>query len=192
MSDNLKQKRNAGVCDGSRLSRIKVLLLMVLVLGLMTGCGTSKGHRKHKSGKIAHTEIVIPSGLTRDRELLVKEAETWIGAPYRYAGSDKKEGTDCSGMVLRIYEDVLGIKLPRNSAKQAEFCRKLKKGKVRSGDLVFFATGKDPDRISHVGIMVNDEDFIHASTSKGVVISKVTTPYYQRVFMMYGRPPGID
>jgi len=58
---------------------------------------------------------------------------------------------------------------------------------VRAGDLVFFATGKDKNRVSHVGIMIDDVKFIHASTKKGVVVSEVTAPYYERTFMMYGR-----
>ena len=90
---------------------------------------------------------------------------------------------------MKVYEDVAGWKLPRNSAKQAEFCDRLKEEDVEPGDLVFFATGKDPDKVSHVGIMLDEENFIHASTSKGVVISKVTSNYYIRTFMMYGRIP---
>lgn len=173
-----------------RLLRLPSLLATVISLLIMTGaCGSSRkvtrGHHGHRGGH--RTEVRIPSDISADRKAVVKEAQTWVGAPYRYAGDDKKKGTDCSGMVLRIYEDVLGIKLPRNSAKQAEFCKRLKARDVKPGDLVFFATGKDPDCISHVGIMLNDDDFVHASTSKGVVISQVSTPYYQRTFKMYGR-----
>lgn len=118
---------------------------------------------------------------------IANEALTWLGTPYAYASSEKGVGTDCSGMVMQIYNDVAGHKIPRNSAKQAEFCRALKPEDVQIGDLVFFATGKDPDRISHVGIMLDEESFIHASTSKGVVISKITTPYYTRTFKGFGR-----
>ena len=92
-------------------------------------------------------------------------------------------------MVISVYEKIAKKKLPRNSAKQAEFCKKLKKHDVRPGDLVFFATGKDKNKISHVGIMVDDVRFVHASTQKGVLISDMETPYYQRTFKMYGRVP---
>ncbi len=114
----------------------------------------------------------------------------WLGTPYAYAKSDKGDGTDCSGMVLQVYLSICDIKLPRNSAKQAEFCKKIEPDDVKVGDLVFFATGKDPDKISHVGIMIDDVSFIHASTSKGVVISRIDTPYYIRTFKMFGRVPG--
>jgi lipoprotein Spr len=94
-------------------------------------------------------------------------------------------------MVLQVYLDALGIKLPRNSAEQAAFCTPISLRKVLPGDLVFFATGKDAARISHVGIMLDYENFIHVSTSKGAVISKITTPYYVRTFMGFGRVPTL-
>lgn len=118
---------------------------------------------------------------------LVEEAYSWIGTPYRYGASEKGHGTDCSGMVLKVYENVTGIKIPRNSKKQAEFCRKIDHKEVRPGDLVFFATGKSATTISHVGIMVDKNRFVHSSTKKGVIESEVTTPYYVRTFIMYGR-----
>ena len=78
-------------------------------------------------------------------------------------------------------------KIPRNSAKQAEFCYKLDTNKVETGDLVFFATGKDPKKVSHVGIVVDDNRFVHASSSKGVVVSQLTQPYYQQRLLMFGQ-----
>lgn len=129
--------------------------------------------------------------LSKSRQQLIEEAQTWIGTPYKYAESSKHKGSDCSGMVLSVYLDALGIKLPRNSAAQAEFCTPVGLRQVLPGDLVFFATGKDPDRVSHVGIMLDYENFIHVSTSKGVVISKITTPYYTRTIMGFGKVPGV-
>ncbi len=114
---------------------------------------------------------------------------TWIGTPYAYGRNDKQKGTDCSGMVLSVYLDAEDIKLPRNSAKQAEFCKKISAEKVIPGDLVFFATGNDPDKISHVGIMIDEVNFVHASTKKGVVVSRIDTPYYIRTLKMFGRVP---
>lgn len=129
--------------------------------------------------------------LSRSRRMLIEEAQTWIGTPYKYACAEKYAGADCSGMVLRVYLDVLGIKLPRNSAQQADFCKPMKLREILPGDLVFFATGKDTSKVSHVGIMLDYENFIHMSTSKGAVISKITTPYYTSRFMGFGRVPGV-
>lgn len=54
---------------------------------------------------------------------------------------------------------------------------------------MFFATGHDPEKISHVGIMIDDVCFVHASTKKGVIVSRIDTPYYIRTFIMFGRVP---
>lgn len=140
-------------------------------------------------------ELTIRKGAMKEDRgncRIVEEAMTWIGTPYAYAKNDKTEGTDCSGMVLTVYEEVLGKKLPRNSAKQAEFCIPLDPGEVVIGDLVFFATGKDPDKISHVGIMIDEVNFVHASSKRGVVVSRIDTPYYIRTFKMFGRVPDKD
>lgn len=165
--------------------QIVMILSFVMFTLLTTGCHSSK-----KSGKgraEVKVETIKTGKLKGLDKKIVEESLTWVGTPYKYAGSDKGKGTDCSGLVLKVYEDVVGVKLPRNSGKQAEFCKKIGKKSVKAGDLVFFATGKDKKKISHVGIMIDDVQFVHASTRKGVIVSEVTTPYYQRTFMMYGR-----
>ncbi len=139
-----------------------------------------KGHDKNDNAEI---------GLSKTSKKIVKEAKGWLGTPYGYGRAEKGVACDCSGMVMSVYEKVTGTKLPRNSAKQQEFCKKLKKKDVKVGDLCFFATGKDPDKVSHVGIMIDEKNFIHASSSKGVVISDITQPYYVRTFKGYGRVP---
>ncbi len=124
---------------------------------------------------------------SKANKLLKEECESWIGTPYKYGGNDR-DGIDCSGLVLQIYLKVYDIKLPRTSLMQSEFCKEIKPGKIKVGDLVFFATGHDINRISHVGLMLDEENFIHSSSKKGVVISSLNTPYYQRTFKMFGRP----
>lgn len=163
------------------------LFLSLLVILPLTGCHSSKkaSGGKHKP----KVETVIVKKLKGEERRIVEEALTWRGTPYKYGASEKGKGTDCSGLVLSVYEKVTKKKLPRNSAKQAEFCKKIKKHDVRPGDLCFFATGKDKNKISHVGIMIDDDRFVHASTQKGVLISEISTPYYQRTFKMYGRVP---
>lgn len=161
------------------------LIFLFWVLASMTSCRSAK---QSVVGGVRHpNEIVRLHKGDALHKAIASEACTWLGTPYAYARSEKGVGTDCSGMVMQIYDEVAGRKIPRNSARQAEFCKKLKPEEVETGDLVFFATGKDPDRISHVGIMLDEESFIHASTSKGVVISKINTPYYTRTFKGFGR-----
>lgn len=125
--------------------------------------------------------------LSGGRRLLVEEASGWLGTPYLFGGDDKENGTDCSGLVMHVVENALNLRLPRNSAKQAEFCREISVTEVGGGDLVFFATGSDPNYISHVGLMLDNEKFVHASTSKGVIITSINSPYYQDRLVMFGR-----
>lgn len=120
---------------------------------------------------------------------IAEESLTWIGTPYGYGRSEKGIATDCSGLVLVVYDLIAEIKLPRNSAQQADFCDDLKEKEIKPGDLVFFATGKDQKKVSHVGVMIDSEKFVHASSSKGVILSEMSTPYYRRKFIKYGRVP---
>lgn len=170
-----------------------IFLVSVLALGLLPSCHSSKKAKEGfyqsqidrlgggKKGSLPFDRTASPQ-----RRKIAEEAYTWLGTPYAYAHAEKGVATDCSGMVLMVYEKVTGLKLPRNSAKQAEFCKPIKKKNLQIGDLVFFATGKDPDKISHVGIMVDDSNFIHASASKGVVVSDITQPYYVRTLRAFG------
>lgn len=159
------------------------------MLTLLASCRSSQVAGGH--GEVSdNPESGVHIGkITDTQHHIIEEAYTWLGTPYRYAGVDKGSGVDCSGMVMKVYETVTGEKIPRNSAKQAEFCSRLDAGEVDAGDLIFFATGSDPEKVSHVGIIIDNENFIHASSSKGVVVSKYTAPYYKRTFMMFGRVP---
>lgn len=139
--------------------------------------------KEHSNGTEKPTDI-------EGRSVLIQEAYSWIGTPYKYASAEKGCGTDCSGLVMKVYQSAIGYTLPRNSAKQAEFCEPVSDEEVAEGDLVFFATGSNPTEVSHVGIMVDNIKFIHASSSKGVVESKLTNPYYRRTFLRYGRVPS--
>lgn len=162
----------------------------LLSLLAIVSCGSHKetiGSYGAKKGSVTVETSINLRNANRLQRRIVEEAMDWMGTPYGYGRSDKGEATDCSGMVLAVYRDVAGLMLPRNSAQQADFSSTVEKEEVTAGDLVFFATGKDADRISHVGIMLDCNRFIHASSTKGVVISSVLSPYYVRTFKKYGR-----
>lgn len=166
----------------------RLQIVVIAVLGLvMVSCHTGRKAAPTEKVTVDNT-IHVGHGTGKQRKI-IDEALTWVGTPYKYAGVEKGKGVDCSGMVMQVYLDVTGRKLPRNSAKQAEFCDSLSAEEVAMGDLVFFATGKDPLKVSHVGIVIDNDSFIHASSSKGVVVSKFNNPYYQQKFRMFGRIP---
>ena len=171
----------------------------LFLLGTATSCHS---HKKAKDNDRIKIEDTIDRGKKgkkkKDkkesglRKKIAEEAKTWVGTPYKYAHSEKGRATDCSGLVVVVYQKIADIKLPRNSAQQADFCNDIKEKDVRTGDLVFFATGSDRRKVSHVGVMIDDCQFVHASGSKGVIISEMTTPYYRRNLIKFGRVPGLD
>lgn len=175
---------------GSFIRAVAAMVCIFMLAGGVTSCKSHKSVKGHRDLGEAPVEETIRIGKgDKTGKRIVEEALTWLGTPYRYAGAEKGEGTDCSGMVMKVYETTTGCKIPRNSAKQAEYCESVEPDKASSGDLVFFATGKDIRKVSHVGIVINEEDFIHASSSKGVVVSKIHSPYFEKRLKMFGRVP---
>lgn len=163
--------------------------LLMAVLAISGGC---KSHKKTVRNTFTPQEEIIiereaESSLKGEELRVIEEAFEWMNTPYVYGGEEKGKGTDCSGMVMVIYEKTIGCKLPRISYKQAEFCEEINEHHVKPGDLVFFITNSG-NRINHVGIMIDDKKFIHAS-SHGVVISTMEGDYYKAHFQKYGRVP---
>jgi lipoprotein Spr len=122
------------------------------------------------------TEILNP--------VLYETIENWLGTPYRYAGNTL-QGIDCSGFVNKIYENVYCSLLSGNSASLFKKVKHLPKDKLREGDLVFFRINRR--NISHVGVYLGNNRFVHASRSSGVIISSLDSPYYKKYFVKGGR-----
>ncbi|MBD7971170.1 C40 family peptidase [Paenibacillus gallinarum] len=108
-----------------------------------------------------------------------KVIESVQGTDYKYGGTTLS-GFDCSGFTMYVFEK-LGIELPRQSGSQFNMGKEVSRSDIRTGDLVFFNTsGKG---VSHVGIFVGDGKFAHASSSKGVTISKLDENYYAKRYV---------
>ena len=120
---------------------------------------------------------------------LIQEAQSWIGTKYRYGGNDRN-GVDCSGFVLQVFNHALGIKLPRTSTLQHQFCDSISRSMLQPGDLLFF-TVRGGRKVGHVGIYIGDDKMIHASTSRGVIISSISQRYYTDNFYGAGRVKAI-
>jgi len=116
---------------------------------------------------------------------LYQEINSWIGAPYRYSG-EGMSGIDCSGFVSCIYRKVFEQPLAASSKDIfKENVVPIKKSELKEGDLVFFKIRKKS--VSHVGIYLGENLFVHASTKLGVVISSLTEAYYAKYFYKGGR-----
>lgn len=170
-----------------RLS-VMIYATVFLLMLVLSGCHSSRRASGKGGGKDAPT-VVLPKDMAddmrSDQKLLVEEALKWLGTPYRYGGTSRS-GTDCSGMTMQVYGKALGIKLPRSSREQQKFCKSIKKSSLDAGDLIFFSTGRDKTRVSHVGMYIGDSKFIHASGSRGVIVSDINERYYVRNYHSSG------
>ena len=161
-----------------------LLLLLPILLG---SCRTSAPAYNYQELAKASIRLGIDIDM-EDNHALYVESSNWLGVPYR-GGGNSKRGVDCSGLTSAIYKKVYQKNLERNSDDQRKKdCRKVKKGKLKEGDLVFFHNGRKKKRATHVGIYLKNRKFIHASTSQGVVISRLDEEYWKKHWLSGGRP----
>jgi hypothetical protein len=116
---------------------------------------------------------------------LLATIDEWLGTRYRLGGCSR-DGIDCSCFIGLIYKDVYGIELSRSSANIYDDLIPVKKEDLQEGDILFFKTRKN--RISHVGIYLKQNKFVHVSRQRGVVIDDLTkSGYYRTRFFSGGR-----
>lgn len=111
---------------------------------------------------------------------------TWVQYPYRYAGRTSK-GIDCSGLVCEIQRKIYGRSYSGGSADMYPKLIKISKDQLQEGDMVFFEIRKN--KISHVGLYLGNQRFLHATTKAGVIVSSLDEEYYRRRYHGAGRDP---
>lgn len=143
-------------------------------------------------GLIGNFFIVIPESyaavrLARDnsgalRDELVKTARGFLGVPYRWGGTDCDKGFDCSGLTMVCYR-LNGLNLPRVSRNQFQSGHSVARQNLRKGDLVFFATNGGR-RVSHVGMYIGNNRFIHAPrTGKTVRVANLNNAFFKKTYV---------
>lgn len=105
--------------------------------------------------------------------------DQWYGTPYKYGG-DSKNGIDCSNFVTLLYKEVFNKTISGPSGTIFNQCTVTSNNNLKEGDLVFFKIKKN--KISHVGVYLQNNQFIHATTKKGVRIDNLNTTYYTTYF----------
>ncbi len=115
------------------------------------------------------------------------EVKEYLGTPYRKGGTTRK-GMDCSGFARTVYDELLGLELPHSSGDQfrSSELQKIDASELQAGDLVFFANKKKKrsnQRINHVGVYLSDGQFIHASSSEGIIVSSLDEKYWKMRFV---------
>ncbi len=165
------------------------IVIWLLFISSTFSCTVSKhadnGHVKGNDKKRNYYAEKLGIQLNKEYDAaLLKEVIDWLGTPYVYGGKDKT-GTDCSGFVLQVYKVVYGINTARSANGIYEESVKVKRDKLKQGELVFFKI--NTEKIGHVGIFLQDSYFIHASTSKGVMVSSLDLEYWTKYFVSGGR-----
>jgi probable lipoprotein NlpC len=174
--------------------KTKQLLSLLIISFIAISCGTSKNITSKKN---TNTKTVTKTENLRNLDSkfdgkvpksindILKDAEKYIGTPYKFGGNTSS-GFDCSGFTVKVFEEN-DFKLPRRSSDQAAAGEKIDIKEVKPGDLLFFATAGG-SRVSHVGIVHDignggEVKFIHASTSKGVIISSLNEKYWNKAYL---------
>jgi murein DD-endopeptidase / murein LD-carboxypeptidase len=166
----------------------RCLLTLALLLSQLKVVAQSADHTWLREQEKSYYSQTLGFDIPQEwNKCLYDTIETWLGTPYRFAGCTR-EGTDCSGFVNSLYTTVFKSNLgARNSGDIYKKITKVDKDELIEGDLVFFRIRKR--RVSHVGVYLGNNKFVHASTSSGVIISDLNEPYYKKFYAGGGRIP---
>lgn len=181
---------------------IKPFLICLLLSTLLASCGSKHAlshQKKSNSLNFEHEALAhkpkasMPPAANNDEAEFVLGANTrlenfvadWSGTPHRMGGMSK-DGVDCSGFVILAYHEVFEQKFKNRRAEDIFFeLQPIDQEDLQPGDLVFFKI--NGYRIDHVGIYLGNQNFAHASSSSGVVISSLELDYFKRRFFKGGR-----
>ncbi|MDO5639384.1 MAG: C40 family peptidase [Neisseria sp.] len=162
--------------------------LLAAALAMLAACGSSpKSSPKTQSGQIQARKVqpVRITHIDRDHgaQELMLQSISLVGTPYKYGGSNTATGFDCSGMIQYVYQNALGVSLPRTARDMAAASRQISQSRLKTGDLVFFNTGGS-SKYSHVGLYIGNGEFVHAPSSNGTIrTEKLSSPYFAKRFV---------
>jgi hypothetical protein len=174
-----------------RLRSFLFCLGLLLLTSIYTSCKSKKIITDASKAKIIssgsikerYSSLLNVKGKDIDNEKIYRFIDNWIGVPYRNGGMDKK-GVDCSGFAFLLEKEVYNRDLPRIARTMADKVKRKYEEDLKEGDLVFFDF--DGQKFSHVGVYLQNNKFVHASTSKGVIISDLKDPWYYKYFSRAG------
>lgn len=150
------------------------LPLMILACLLFVGVGCAP--KTVIQAPVAPLPQDVPPQEPTVSEILLSHYQAWKGVRHRTGGTDR-QGVDCSGLVQAVFREAFRMDLPRTSREQIQMGRMVDAREMRPGDLVYFLD-KGGD---HIGVIVADRTFMHASASRGVILSSLDGYWWPRL-----------
>ncbi len=144
---------------------------------------TKKPDEVKTNTKVLSTKTGIPEKEMTNKKLY-KFIDEWYGVPYKFGGCTKS-GVDCSCFTNQLFKEVFNQTLARSSRDIYKESEKIKTQALKEGDFVFFKINSQ--EVSHVGVFLTNSKFVHASTSKGVMVSDLNDAYYKKYYFGAGR-----
>jgi probable lipoprotein NlpC len=173
----------------------KIPYLYCILLGfaiVLSSCHAKKAVLKGEPGEVVKPQASIAekysdllgvdkSDIQNGR--LYAFIDIWMGTPYKFGGEDR-DGVDCSGLAQLLEQQVFGVNIPRSTSQQINVIKRKYEEELSEGDLLFF--DYDGKKFSHVGIYLQNGYYVHASSTKGVTITKLHDPYTYKYFSRCG------
>ncbi|MBC7913525.1 MAG: C40 family peptidase [Pyrinomonadaceae bacterium] len=152
---------------------------------------TDSSHARNKVIKGSLKERYAALLAVPEREIknekLYRFIDEWMGTPHVSGGMNKR-GVDCSGFAVLLEKEIFDLNVPRTSRQMAESVKRKYEEELKEGDLVFFDF--NGQKFSHVGVYLQNNRFVHVSTSKGVIVSNLKDGWYYKFFSRAGKLSG--
>lgn len=175
-TEKISRRKNLGSFGNMKQGTLRCISVkLIFSIGILSliSCGSSK---RAQQAELKRSNTI---------QNVVDYSKRYIGTPYKYGGTTSA-GMDCSGLIQLSFMQY-GVELPRTSRNMSKTGKKLKLKHVDVGDLVFFKISKNRRRINHVGLVVKKTpetiDFIHSSSSRGVMISSINNPFWKKNYV---------
>ncbi|WP_299580969.1 C40 family peptidase [Mucilaginibacter sp.] len=174
------------------MNKIHYLYCLLAFTIILSSCHSRRAAMKGQPGEVVKPQADIADkysailGVNRSdiqNGRLYAFIENWMGTPYKFGGEDK-DGVDCSGLSQLLEQQVYGINIPRSTSQQINIIKRKYEEELIEGDLLFF--DYDGKKFSHVAVYLQNGYYVHASSSKGVIITKLHDPYTYKYFSRCG------
>ncbi|CAH1534821.1 putative endopeptidase HI_1314 [Vibrio jasicida] len=157
--------------------KVRRIFFPLIISTLLSACSSGPDPETQVNASLPVNQLLS------DNQDLFQFFNEWEGTPYRLGGT-KKSGIDCSAFVQKAFVEAYQMSLPRTTRQQSKQGVEMSWSDAQQGDLVFFKTRRTT---YHVGIYLGNKQFMHASTSKGVIISRIDNPYWASKFWQVRR-----